>query len=213
MLTGKFHTRVRLNVFKCMYLRKTTMLLFCSCSVPDTGFLLCFPWLNQSSANDYNFIRGKEKNIFKAKLKVFPAKTCIWGRSQADTWIVLHCVQRPKTRRAEKPHVYLVEGSKHCWKEFPVTSDEKQPERGLFISTSTLFLFILYLNQTRSPQLWIKRKCFSFPNYPPLPFPCSDSLNHITSPSNPDSPQLLSTSHFPLTSVIHYTSKKARETR
>lgn len=20
------------------------MLLFCSCSVPDTGFLLCFPW-------------------------------------------------------------------------------------------------------------------------------------------------------------------------
>lgn len=49
-----FINRVRLNVFKCMYLRKkkTTMLLFCFRLVLDLGFWLCFPWLTHSGAKD-----------------------------------------------------------------------------------------------------------------------------------------------------------------
>lgn len=50
-----FINHVRLNVFKCMYLRKNNhaLVLFLFSSRPwGLFFLLCFPWLTQSGAKD-----------------------------------------------------------------------------------------------------------------------------------------------------------------
>lgn len=49
-----FINHVRLNVFKCMYLRKNNhaLVLFLFSSRPWGFFLLCFPWLTQSGAKD-----------------------------------------------------------------------------------------------------------------------------------------------------------------
>lgn len=49
------------------------MLLFCSCLVPDTGFLLCFPWLISLMQKIKISSRGKKRitQTNKIKLKVF----------------------------------------------------------------------------------------------------------------------------------------------
>lgn len=51
---------IRLNVFKCVCLRRA-MPLACSCSAPDTGFLLCSLWL--FCVKDENLIQRKERNF------------------------------------------------------------------------------------------------------------------------------------------------------
>lgn len=63
------------------------MLLFCSCLVPDTGFLLCFPWLISLVQKIQISSGGKKRTLKKKKIKlqVFYAKPCIWDKSRADT--------------------------------------------------------------------------------------------------------------------------------
>lgn len=46
------------------------MLLFCSCSVPHTGFLLCFPWLISLVQKSMIPSRGKKGIFNKVKHKV-----------------------------------------------------------------------------------------------------------------------------------------------
>lgn len=71
------------------------MLLFCSCSVPDTGFLLCFPWLISLVQKIMILPKGRKAFVTQSHTRYSKLKSAFEMEAGQTLWTSLCVLTRP----------------------------------------------------------------------------------------------------------------------